>query len=709
MLRNHKNTIIIIALLFSLFYSKEIFGKQIVDALGNTYETTPGDPSLVKFIRIRGKKVLVFEDLKNREIIQQLQHKQFVQFLEKNGKYYKVRVYNFVGIYEGWINKFKVYNTKGIIKFYFGKPFLMESDEEEIDPNDIEFEVNKTAWIMKDTSQLLELPKEDSDVKFDLYFGKELYLKRQKADYYMVEIRNDLKDETITGWVRTEDVGNKEFYYAKYDKTMAEYTRKNNSLATEISELEAFIVELNQELEDLENEHQILIFQKEANSKILANSTNKRNNYLQKEMKIAEEIEESVKRFQREIISLRSKIDLIDKEISNSSNSLFEINAENRTISKKLDQYKIELPSILPKLRAAYEKKKTYYLAHKEEIDRKIAEQDIDPLLLNQCKEFENEYKSKLAEFEKVKAEMSEGDISKEKYEILYESYTNLWNEASLFKKKFEECKFNASSKHKAIYNEAIGLKREDELDDALELFLEAVKIKDDFEEAYFQIVLILIELDEDYEIDKYIYKVTDAEKKGQLFYRRAYNEKNNYPKKAIKYYSEMAKSYKPNLAFYQIGLIYSEKLSDQTNAIKYFKKSIQKDSKDPKVYEALGAAILDTKPPKGQSKETIINEAISYFEKGIKYGNGYKNLHTLCARLAQAYNELGKATSALKYADMAINNAPKKKIAAGFLEKGIALIKMDKKKEAEIYLNKAKKDLMTKEQATFWLKEIKK
>ena len=717
--RSYKKIIIIIALLFSLFYSNEVFGKQIVDALGNTYETTPGDPALVKFIRIRGKKVLIFEDLKNREIIQQLRHKEFVQFLEKDGKYCKIRVYNPEGIYEGWINKFKVYNTKGLIKFYFGKPFLMESNEEEIDPNDIEFEVNKTAWVMKDRSQLLELPKEDSDVKFDLYFGKELYLKRQKADYYMVEIYNDLKDETITGWIKAKDVGNKEFYYAKYDKTMSEYTQENNSLGTEISELETYIIELNQELEDLENEHQILIFQKEANSKILVNSTSKRTNYLQKEKKIAEEIEESVKRFEREIISLRARNSSMDKEIAKSSNLLFELNAEFITMSKQLNQYKSELPSILPKLKAAYEKKKVYYLAHKEEIDKKRAEEDriakqkiaekkIDPVLLNQCKEFEKKYKTKLAEFEKVKAEMSKGDISKEKYEILYESYTNLWNEASQFKKKFEECKFSASSKHKALYNEAIGLKREDELEDALELFLEAIEIKDDFEEAYFQIVLILIELDEDSEINKYIYKVTDAEKKGQLFYRRAYNEKNNYPKKAIKYYKEMAKSYKPNLAFYQIGLIYSEKLSDQKNAIKYLKKSIKKDPKDPKVYEALGAAILETKPPKGQSKKTIVEEAITYFEKGLKYGENYKNLHTLYARTAQAYNKLGKATSALKYADMAINKAPKKKTATGFLEKGIALVKMDKKKEAEKYLNKAKKDLMTKDQAIFWLKELK-
>ena len=720
MLKNYKKIIILTVLLFSLLYTNEVFGKSIIDQLGKTYETTPGNPDLVKFIRIRGKKVLVFEDNVNREIIQQLKHKQFVQFLEKSGKYCKIRIYHPEGIYEGWVNKFKVYNTKGIIRFYFGEPFIMESDVEEINPNDIEFEVNKTAWVMKDRAELLELPKENSKVIFDLYFGKEIYLKRQKSDYYMVEIYNDLKDEITTGWIKTKDVGTKEFYFAKYDRTMAEYNRKNNSIVTEISELEAYVVEQKEEIKELESELQLRNYQKAANIKILANSTYKRTNYLQEEKAIAEEIEGSVKRFKKEILSLRSQNYLMDKEIAKSSNLLFEINAEFITMSKQLNQHKSDLPSILQNLKKVYKEKKIYYLAHKEEIDRKIADKakilkskisdkNTNPILTAQCKELENLYKIKLDEFERVKAEMSKSDISKKKYEELFKSYTNLWDEANQFKKKFKECKFNASSKHKALYNEAIGLKREDELEDALELFLQAIEIKNDFEEAYFQIVLILIELDEDSEIDKYIYKITDSEKKGQLFYRRAYNEKNNYPKKAIKYYKEMAKSYKPSLAFYQIGLIYSEKLSDQKNAIKYFKKSLKKDSKDPKVYEALGAAIMETKPPKGQSKKTIVKSAITYFEKGLKYRKNYKNLHVLYARLAQAYNKLGKATSALKYADMAINKAPKKKTATGFLEKGIALIKMNKKKEAKKYLNKAKKDLLTKEQATFWLKELKK
>ena len=723
MLERYKNIMIYSIVFLLLFNANGTFGKEISGAFGTTYQTNPDDPSLVKFVRIRGKKIQVLEDLNNQEIIQHLKHKQFVQFLERSGKYCKVRIHHPEGNYEGWINKFKVYNTKGMIKFYFGKPLLMKSDEQEMDPKDVEFEVNKTAWTIKDKTQLLELPEEDSTVIFDVYFGKELYLKKQRGNYYLVEIPSS--GETISGWIRSEDVGNKEFYFAKYDKSMAEYTRTSNSLTTEISELEAYIVELNEELEDLESEHQMLHYQKAANIKILANSTKKRKNYLLDEKKIAEEIEEGVKRLQKEINSIKVRNRTINKELDACSNDLFKLNAEHITMGKRLSQYKNELPLIMPKLKVAYEQKKIYYLAHKEEIDRKMAEEakkkkeriarkkasgkkiKTDPGNTEQCKEFEKEYKAKIAEFEKVKAEMSKGDVSKKRYEELYIQYTDLWNEAGQIKKQLKECEFNASSKHKALYNEAIGLKKEDELEDALELFLEAISIKDDFEEAYYQIVFILIELEEDSDIDQYLSKISDPESKGKLLNRRAHSEKNNHPKRAIKYYKQMAKYYKPDLAYYHIGLIYIEKLSSPKSAIKYFKMSLKKNSKDPKVYEALGAAVFETKPPKGKSKKTIIEDAITYFEKGIKYGKGYKNLHVLCARNAQAYNELGKAKSALKYANMAIKNAPNNNIATGFLEKGIALVKMDKKKEAEKYLNKAKKDLITKDQAVFWLKEI--
>ncbi|MBN2790576.1 MAG: hypothetical protein JXR69_10340 [Candidatus Delongbacteria bacterium] len=725
-------TTLLITIIFSILsVYNPVFAKEIVDEFNHSYESDPGDPALVKFVRIRGKKVPIYDDITNREIIQYLDHKQFVQFIEKSGKYCKVRVFHPDGNYEGWINKFKVFNTNGLIKFFFGKPFLMISDEKEIDPADVEFEVNKTSWVIKDKSQLLELPKIDSSVKFDIYFGKELFVKKQKGDYYLVEIPNTIKEETITGWVRVADVGNKEFYFEKYDRSMAEFTRENNSLSTEISELEKYIVELNEEMEDLENEHQMLIFQKEANEKILANSIAKRKNFLIEEKKIAEQIEELVKNSKSELADLRTKNLKLDKEIENVTNDLFQLNAEYITMGKMLDQCKNELPSILPKLKEAYEQKKVYYLANKEEIDKKLAEEaqfakeklererqekekkkepekDTDQEHL-ECQEFEKLYKDKIAEFEKVKDEMSKGDISKSRYEELYEQYTQLWNEASQCKKNLKECEFNLNSKHKSLYNEAIALKKEDELEDALTILLEAVELKDDFEEAYFQIVLILIDLDEDTQIDQYLNRISDEEMRGKLINRRAGNIRNNDPQRAIKYYQEMANYYKPELAYYYIGLIYIEKYSDQKNAIKYFKKSLAKDPKDPKVYEALGAAVMETKAPKGQSKNDIIEEAIDYFEKGIKYGDDYKNLHILCARTAQAYNELGKYKSALKFADMSIENANNDDNPTGFLEKGKALLKIGNKKEAEKYLNKAKNDLLTKDQAIFWLKELNK
>ncbi|MCK5760763.1 MAG: hypothetical protein KAH33_05685, partial [Candidatus Delongbacteria bacterium] len=531
-------------------------------------------------------------------------------------------------------------------------------------------------------------------------------------------------DEIITGWVRKEDVGAKDFYSAKYDRAIAEYQREYNSIGTKIIENETYLVELRKDLENQQDTLQTLAYKKTAFTNILTRSVSRRKNYLLDEKKEAEEIEDGILNIRNKVVALRSKNTSINKELNKSKNLLFELNAENTAMSNKLKQLKGELPLIMPKLKKAYEQKK---IAEKDKkvvtkvkkIVKKVQEtKKQQPKITkkqpkdstsDKCLEFEKLHKSKLDEFNKVKSAMSKPGVSKTEYNKLYESYTDLWNEASHYKRKLKECKFSQNSKHKALYNEAIGLKKEEEYDDALGLLFEAIEIKSDFEEAYFQIVLILIELDEDSEIDEYLTKVTNPEKKGKLLHRRANSIKNNYPKKAIKYYKEMAKYYKPALAYYQIGLIYSEKLSAQNSAVKYFKKSLKKNSKDPKVYEAVGAAILETKPPKGKSKKTITDQAISYFEKGIKYGKGYKNIHVLCARLAQVYNELGKSTSALKYADMAIKKAPNKKIATGFLEKGIALTKMNKKKEAEKYLNRAKKYIMTKEQAIFWLKELKK
>jgi len=320
------------------------------------------------------------------------------------------------------------------------------------------------------------------------------------------------------------------------------------------------------------------------------------------------------------------------------------------------------------------------------------------------CIKLSKEYEAKLSQFNDVKTKMSNPDISKEEYNKLYKQYTALWAEAGQIKKKVQECEQNAKSKHLALFNEGIALKKAKKYEDALSKFLEVTKIKSDFSKVYYQIVGVLISLGRDGDIDKWLPKVATDDEKGKLLYKRASAVKNSNPTKAIKYYARMAKYYKPAKAYYLAGMVYLNKLYNKHKALTNFKAALKYTPEDPKLYDAIGATIMDMKPPKGKTKKDQALEAISYFKKGVKYSEGYKSLDLLCVRLAQAYNVLGKNKSAIKYADMALKNTKTSNLATANLEKGIALCKLDKCNDAKKYLVLAQKDMATKNQAEFWL-----
>lgn len=320
------------------------------------------------------------------------------------------------------------------------------------------------------------------------------------------------------------------------------------------------------------------------------------------------------------------------------------------------------------------------------------------------CESLKKEYQIKIDKFNSVKNKMSKPDISKDEYDQLYADYTELWSEASQVKKKIQECEQNAKSKHLALFNEGIALKKDKKYAEALAKFLEVTKIKSDFQKVNYQIVDVLIYLGRDGEIDKWLDQVNDAEEKGKLLYKRATAVKNTDSKKSIKYYAEMAKYYKPAKAYYLAGMVYLNKLYNKEKAVVNFKAALKYTPEDPKLYDAIGATIMELKPPKGKTKKDLTTEAIVYFKNGIKYGEGYKYLDVLCVRLAQAYNSIDQNKNAIKYADMAIKNTKSKNLASANLEKGIALCKMDSCSEAKKYLLLANKDITTKSQATFWL-----
>ncbi|MDA3884169.1 MAG: hypothetical protein PF638_01095 [Candidatus Delongbacteria bacterium] len=322
----------------------------------------------------------------------------------------------------------------------------------------------------------------------------------------------------------------------------------------------------------------------------------------------------------------------------------------------------------------------------------------------NNCESLKKEYEVKLSKFNDVKANMSKPDITKDQYDQLYADYTEIWEEASQLKKKVQECEQGAKSKHLAVFNEGIALKKDKKYAEALAKFMEVTKIKSDFQKVNYQIADVLIYLGRDGEVDKWLSLVNDADEKGKLLYKRASSVKNSKPSTAVKYYKDMAAYYKPAKAYYLAGIVYLNKLYNKHKALEYFKKALKHTPEDPKLHDAIGATIMELKPPKGKTKKDLTIEAITYFKNGIKYGEGYKSFDLLCVRLAQAYNSIDQHKTAIKYADMAIKSTKKKNLASANLEKGIALCKLGQCNDAKKYLNLAEKDMTTKSQAIFWL-----
>lgn len=202
----------------------------------------------------------------------------------------------------------------------------------------------------------------------------------------------------------------------------------------------------------------------------------------------------------------------------------------------------------------------------------------------SKCESLKKEYEVKLAKFNDVKNQMSKPDISKEKYNELYKQYTALWSEASQVKKKIQVCEQGEKSKHLAVFNEGIALKKEKKYTDALEKFIEVTKIKPDFQKVNYQIVGVLISLGRDGEIDKWLDLVNDADEKGKLLYRRASAVKNSKPALAIKYYANMAKYYKPAKAYYLAGMVYLNKLYNKERAVANFKAALKYTPEDHKI-----------------------------------------------------------------------------------------------------------------------------
>ncbi len=333
-------------------------------------------------------------------------------------------------------------------------------------------------------------------------------------------------------------------------------------------------------------------------------------------------------------------------------------------------------------------------------------------LFADPCAEKKKLFDAKQDAWKEIETKMKSSDITKAQYDNLLPQYNKLWEESENLRKEYLKCKDESENLHKASYNEGIQLKKDKKMKEALEKFREAISIKNDFEEAYYQAADVSSELSDYAGMEKFLESMKNTEDRGKIYYKVGNDLTHSNPDLAIQYYTKMAKYYKPENAYYLIGGVYVTKKNDPANAVTYYRRALQLDPKDHKIYNALGGSLVELSNI-GKSKEEkdkLTEEAVSVFLKGIQLGpKGYRKFYELCVRLSQLYNVQGRAVSALEYADKAIEYSKDSKYSLGHLERGIALIKMKKYDEAKRSLTIAKEDFLTKQSVEFWLGEIEK
>jgi tetratricopeptide (TPR) repeat protein len=331
-------------------------------------------------------------------------------------------------------------------------------------------------------------------------------------------------------------------------------------------------------------------------------------------------------------------------------------------------------------------------------------------LFAEPCGDKKKLFEQRLDAWKEIETKMKSSDISKAQYDELLPKYNKIWEESENLRKDYLKCKDESENLHKAAYNDGIQLKKDKKLKEALAKFAEAIKIKSDFDEAYYQAADVSAELGNYGEMEKYLEGMKNTEDRGKIYYKVGNDITQSNPDLAIDYYIKMAKYYKPDNAYYLIGSVYITKKNDPEKAVNYYRRALGIDAKDHKTYNALGGSLVElSNLSKGkEEKDKLIEEAISVFLKGIQLGpKGYRKYYELCVRLAQLYNVQGRAVSALEYADKAIEYSKDSKYSLGHLERGIALIKMKKYDDAKNSFKIAQEDFLTKQAVEGWLAEI--
>ncbi|HQO23369.1 MAG TPA: hypothetical protein PLM72_09840, partial [Spirochaetota bacterium] len=432
-----KSTFRILILIFAVMVLTAE-AKEITDQYGKTCHTFKVSEDMVEFVRIKGDRVFLFKEPDMQEPLLTVNNKTFVQLLDKDGKYLKVRVNDGINTStEGWINKYQVTTNNDLVVYFYGEDADAKKKAGEI--KDVDLNIN--AWIIKEIAKLYYDPVPESDYKYEIYFGLKLEVKRQRGDYYFVQIYNSILEEYRTGWVKIEDTGSIDFFANEFENRKTQLISDMSELDTQLSLLNNSIITENQAVNSMEQQKSLLELQRYEAEKLIEDlKIKKREGEDEEQRKRSDYIaslEEKIKSYKFEAKEYQAKITSLEKDALKAKMDIDKNTAKLEKLKEAVEKIKGGIeeqePASVVMTYDEYEdeepEKKPIELPTKE----KQAEEE------DKCAVIKNELSSKTSRFEKVRTEMG-GQITKAQYNKLYDEYMSTWSEIGRLKKELASC-----------------------------------------------------------------------------------------------------------------------------------------------------------------------------------------------------------------------------------------------------------------------------
>ncbi len=313
----------------------------------------------------------------------------------------------------------------------------------------------------------------------------------------------------------------------------------------------------------------------------------------------------------------------------------------------------------------------------------------------------QDEYNAKIQKANEIRAEMSEAGITKERYEELNAQYQAITKELEQLKSKLSadaeyQDKMNNAKK---AFNDGNTAFKKGQYEVALESYNKAISLNESYPHALYGKGLALVRLrryDDAIQAYRAAVEIDPGYAAAWSAMGAAYSRAGNIDAAIEAYVKAVETDPNSSRTLYNLGTAYL-RIKENQKAINAFTRATQVDPEYAKAYNSLGIA---------HKNAGNYDQAIMAFSNAVSIES---DLDEAWARLASAYNEMGQTGEALNAAEKVTSKSKRsnhKPLA--YLEKGIALQKMDRDQEAIQAFEQAGRDRRYSKLANWHIEEIK-